>query len=131
MSEGRIIDEGERWSEELAAQRAKRDGGRWRCPHDLRGRIVAYALVCSADGESHTRTAARLGIKQRTLSRWIARWRHSHPVVRQVAIVPAERRTNRRPAVPASSELRLRTPRGFVVEGLDAELLASLLQVLG
>jgi hypothetical protein len=32
---------------------------------------------------------------------------------------------------PAYPALRLVTPRGFVVEGLDGKLLASLLQVLG
>ena len=40
-------------------------------------------------------------------------------------------RAERRQLHHAAAALRLVTPRGFVVEGLEAELLASLLQVLG
>lgn len=131
MSEDRVIEQGERLGEELAAQRAKRGAGRWRCPADLRARTVAYAVACNADGESHARIASRLGIRQRTLSRWIARWRRSDPVVRPVAIVPSVRRASAPVTASASSPLRLVTPRGFVVEGLDAGQLASLLRILG
>ena len=67
-------------------------------------------------------------MKQRTLSRWIARWRRAGCRVRQPAIVPSPGSRSAPP--PASAALRQVTPRGFVVEGLDAELLASLLQVL-
>jgi len=90
---------------------------------------VAYAVACSADGESHGRVAERLGVGQGTLSRWIRRRRRAKGSVRAVAIVPA---THGR-ATPSASRppLRLLTPHGFVVEGLDPELLVSLLQVLG
>ena len=50
---------------------------------------------------------------------------------RSVAIVPSARRV----AAPTSAgrvvPLRLLTPRGFIVEGLEPELLVSLLRVLG
>jgi hypothetical protein len=46
-----------------------------------------------------------------------------------VAIVPAVHDRSTPPA--ALPPLRLLTPRGFVVEGLDQELLVSLLRVLG
>ncbi len=129
MDDGRIIAEGERLSQELSGQRQTREGRRWRSPVDLRSRIVAYAVACSADGESHQRIADRLGVKQRTLSRWIRTARQTRAGVRQVAIVPSTR--DRATPPPARAALRLVTPRGFVVEGLNAELLASLLQVLG
>lgn len=125
----RIIEQGEHLSEELAKQRQPAVGRRWRCPVDLRCRVVAYAVACSADGESHQRIADRLGVTQCTLSRWIRRWRQAGAGVRPVAIVPATHELATPPA--ARTPLRLVSPRGFVVEGLDAELLASLLQVLG
>jgi hypothetical protein len=131
MSEDQIIERGEGLAEELAAQRRETVDRRWRCSLDLRRRIVAYALACSADGESHARIAARVGLKQRTLSRWIARWRASDAGVHRVAIVPSGRPAGAPVAGPAPRELRLVTPRGFVVEGLDLERLVSLLQVLG
>jgi transposase len=130
MSEDQIIERGERLAEELAAQRRETVDRRWRCPHELRRRVVAYAVACSADGESHTRIAGRVGLKQRTLSRWLARWRASDAGVHRVAIVPAGRPGGQANADMAS-ELRLVTPHGFVVEGLDLERLASLLSVLG
>ncbi len=129
MDDKRIIEQGQQLSEELAEQRQRAGRQRWRCPVDLRTRIVAYAVACSADGESHRRIADRLGMRQRTLSRWIRTWRQAGAGVRQVAIVPVEHRHTAPPASPAP--LRLLTPRGFVVEGLDPELLVSLLQVLG
>lgn len=91
---------------------------------------MAHALACSADRESHTSIGQRLGILQTTLSRWIREAKGPGEAgFRQVAIVPSERRASPRPQqLPA---LRLLTPRGFIVEGLDAELLAALLRVLG
>jgi transposase-like protein len=85
MDEGRIIEEGQNLSEELAKERQRRESQRWRCPVEVRARIVA----CSADGESHQRIADRLGVLQRTLSRWIRRARQAKGSVRPVAIVPS------------------------------------------
>ena len=129
MDDDGINEQGQRLSEELAKERQGVAGRRWRCALDLRARIVAHAVACSADGESHRRIAERLGMRQRTLSRWIRTWRQAGAGVRQVAIVPASHRRATPPADRAA--LRLRTPHGFVVEGLDPELLVSLLQVLG
>ncbi len=129
MDDEGILEQGQRLLEELAKERQRVEGRRWRCALDLRARVVAHAVACSADGESHRRIAERLGMRQRTLSRWIRRWRHAGADVRQVAIVPA---SYRRASPPADrGALRLLTPHGFVVEGLDPELLVSLLQVLG
>jgi hypothetical protein len=88
-------------------------------------------MRCVGDGESHTRIAGRLGLAQPTLSRWMREGVVPGAAVRTVAIVPAGRPAGLRSGAPGASELRLRTPRGFVVEGLDLERLASLLRVLG
>lgn len=129
MDDERVIEQGQRLSEELAEQRQRAGRKHFWCQVDLRARIVAYALACSADGESHQRIAERLGMTQRTLSRWIMRWRQGHAGVRQVAIVPAERRRSAPPA--PRSPLRLLSPHGYVIEGLDPEQLVAVLQVLG
>ncbi len=129
MDDERIIEQGRHLSEELGEQRQRAGRKRFWCPVDLRARIVAYAVACSADGESHRRIADRLGMRQRTLSRWIRTWRQAGAGVRQVAIVPAE---HRRVAPPApQAPLRLVSPHGYVIEGLDPDLLVSFLQVLG
>jgi transposase-like protein len=129
MRDDDIEGQGEELREALALERLEAGGpGRWRCSERLRARVVAYAVGCLADGESQTRIAARLGIQQSKLSRWLREaGTGTDAGFRQVAIVPSERRTPR----PLPAPLRLVTPRGFIVEGLDAELLAVLLRVLG
>jgi transposase-like protein len=128
MSDDPVEKQGERLHEELERERRVAGGSHcWRCSSDLRSRVVAYAVACAGDGESHRRIAERVGLIQPTLSRWIREATSSGPSFRPVAIVPSERGA----ATPAPSTLRLVTPRGFIVEGLDPELLASLLQVLG
>jgi hypothetical protein len=124
---GEISETGQRLRGELEAER-ERAGGvrRWRCSGGLRERVVAYALECAARRESHDRIAGRLGLAQETLSRWIRESAGSNDF-RQVAIVPVEPREH----ISEVPSLRLTTPRGLVVEGLDRELLVSLLRVLG
>jgi len=90
---------------------------------------VAYARVCRAEGESHQRIADRLGLCQPTLSRWLRAAAGAASPFRSVAIVPSHRHDGDAGRAPAL--LRLVTPHGFVVEGLDPALLVSLLQVLG
>jgi len=114
----------------LDRERRKAGGShRWRCSEELRLRVVTYAVASSADGESHGHTASRLGLTQSTLSRWIREAPGVGSALREVAIVSATLDGATPP--PAYPALRLVTPRGFVVEGLDGKLLASLLQVLG
>ncbi len=128
MSEDPDDDHGQELHAKLVRER-RRAGGthQWRCSSNLRARVVAYAGACAAEGEAHGSIAARLGVVQSTLSRWIREAEECETGFRPVAIVPSERAV----AEPTSTSLRLVTPRGFVVEGLEAELLASLLQVLG
>ncbi len=93
MDDERIIEPGQHLSEELAREQQREGRGRWRSPVKLRARIVAYAVACSADGESHRRLVERLGMTKRPLSRWIRKARQAGADVRQVAIVPAEHRS--------------------------------------
>ncbi|MGD1147443.1 MAG: helix-turn-helix domain-containing protein [Thermoanaerobaculaceae bacterium] len=130
MSYDHVEEQGQQLRDELDGDRRKAGGDhRWRCSSEVRERVVAYAVACSADGESHGCVAERLGVGQGTLSRWIRRRRRAKASVRSVAIVPAKHAR----ATPSAAQppLRLLTPHGFAVEGLGPELLVSLLRVLG
>jgi transposase-like protein len=128
MTNDHCSDECQQLSEELEQERRGAGGlHQWRCSEELRARIVSYAEACREDGESHSSLAKRLGLAQPTLSRWVRKAQRSPAGFREMAIVPSQRRS-----APAASEpTRLITPRGFVVEGLEPELLAYLLQVIG
>ncbi len=131
MRDDQIEEEGQVLRAELVSERGGAGGmHRWRCSAELRARVVAYAGACAADGESHRRIAERLGLCQATVSRWMREARGGRGGFRSVAIVPTERRAVPR-AAAAPSSLRLLTPRGFIVEGLEPELLVSLLRMLG
>jgi len=122
-----IERQGEQLREHVEIERTRAGGvHHWRCSDGLRERIVRYAVGCSAEGESHRRIAGRLGLEQATVSRWIRESAGSSDF-RQVAIVPVEHSEH----IAAVPSLRLTTPRGLVVEGLDLEHLAALLRVLG
>jgi transposase-like protein len=130
MTDDHIEGQGQQLRDELDRERRKAGGDhRWRCSSDVRERVVAYAVACSADGESHGRVAERLGVGQGTLSRWIRRRRQAKGSVRPVAIVPAQGRHAAPPV--ARAPLRLVSPHGYVIEGLEPELPVSILQVLG
>ncbi len=98
-------------------------GTRSRYTADLRERVVAEAFKLVAKGTSLTRAAEELGVSQPTLIRWV---RDAEPKLRAVEIVP----------LPGNGEvsdrgLRLKTPAGYVVEGLDPHTLVALLRTLG
>ena len=126
MADDPFLDQGQHLREQLRGEREQAGPHRWQCSPELRSRLIAYAAACRADGESHQRVSERLGIVQTTLSRWMRTARASAPGLRQVAIVP----TSRSRSTPAP-RLRLLSPNGYVVEGVDPELLAYLLRVLG
>ena len=113
-------------AEELRCGRSKK----WRCPADLRTRIVSYARVCRERGEPQGDIAARLGLVESTLARWLRAERKAlalAPGFRAVSVVEAEEQVHGE----RGGALRLTTPAGYVVEGLDAPTLAFLLRVVG
>jgi len=115
-------------ADEVRAGRSKK----WRCPGDLRSQVLVYAGICRERGEPLGDIAGRLGLVESTLARWLRRERaRSVPAFRPVAIVPQAGGYLGKELGTASSGLRLITPRGYAVEGLDLEDLARLLQVVG
>ena len=111
-------------ADELRSGRSKK----WRCPADLRSRIVSYAQVCRERGEPLGDIGRRLGLVESTLARWLRTDRKALAAgFRSVSIVPAVDEGGTAPA----GALRLVTPRGYTVEGLDVPTLAFLLRVVG
>jgi transposase-like protein len=109
---------------------------RWRCPEDLKSKVIAYAHSCQRQGQSLTRTAAQLGMGEKTLRQWVRqdlvedRGERTEGIegFRQVSIVagnPDAEGANR----PAKG-LTLTTSGGHRVEGLDVKSAAYLLRVL-
>lgn len=126
----------ERWCERLAGElRAEVGAGRskkWRCPRDLRSRVVAYGRACRDRGEPYGDIAARLGLVESTLARWLRQDRAATlPGFRSVAIVAAGDGARAGDALCEQAALRLVTPRGYTVEGLDLAGITDLLRVLG
>lgn len=115
--------------QELCVGKTTKRSKKWRCPAELRSRVVSFTKACRERGEPYLDIAVRLGLVESTLTRWLRTDRvKEHPGFRSVSIVPAGGGESDPPLDPPS--LRLLTPQGYVVEGLDAESLAHLLQVL-
>ena len=120
---------GEQLSQELGEIRTSRRSKRWRCPPDLQSRVVSYAKVCRERGEPFFDIAVRLGLVESTLTRWFRTGKaKEQPGFRSVSIVRRDEEETAAQAFP--SQLRLLTPQGYRVEGLDAQTLAYLLRVL-
>lgn len=115
-------------AEELRAGRSKK----WRCPAELRSQILVYGGLCRERGEPLGDIAARLGLVESTLARWLRQERsRSTAAFRPVAIVPRVEGYQAEELGGRSADLRLVTPRGYTVEGLDVEAVAALLRVVG
>jgi transposase-like protein len=118
-----------RLAERVSREAAMGLGQKWRCPFELREEIVAYAVMCRETGEALAPISERLGLIESTLARWLRQRRKKEEVLRgfrSVAIVPSaeiQRTTHAR-------QLRLTTADGHVIEGLDLESAAYLLQAL-
>jgi hypothetical protein len=121
---------GEQLRRELDEGRSARRSKKWRCPAELRSRIISYVEACRGRGEPYLDIAVRLGLVESTLTRWMRTEKvRDEPSFRPVSIVAADEEERRLP--PGSQRaLRLITPRGYVVEGLDMESAAYLLEVL-
>ena len=119
----------ERLVEEVRAELDSGPGKRWRCPVPLRSRIVSYARVCRERGEPLLDISNRLGLVESTLARWLRADRKELAAgFRSVSIVASEE--HHQPGI-AGGPLRLTTPAGYSVDGLDAQTLAYLLRVIG
>lgn len=128
MDDPTLLELGQRLAEEVARGLPVVDGKRARCPGELRTKLVSFAHVCRERGEPVRDIAERLGLTESTLTRWLRADRKELAAgFRSVAIVPSEE------AAPEGrdEQLRLLTPRGYCVEGLDPQTLAFLLRVVG
>lgn len=96
-----------------------------RYPEDLKRRIVSWVTTRRAAGMSSTEVEEGLGIPWTSLSKWMRErpTRPSSPTPKLKPVTVVETRTSVRPI--------LKTPGGFVVEGLDIEGMAVLLRRLG
>ena len=119
----------DRLTREISAELESRPGKRWRCPVGLRSRIVSYARVCREQGEPLLEISNRLGLVESTLARWLRADRKELAAgFRSVSIVASEE--HHQPDI-VGGPLRLTTPAGYLVDGLDAQTLAYLLRVVG
>jgi transposase-like protein len=107
-----------RFRAEAARHGAGRVGRRY--PEELKA--IAVALAEERRAEPLGRVASQLGISKVSLQRWIEQ---GEPA--RFRPVEVEMESGRAPA----RGLILITPRGYRVEGLEAESLALLLRVLG
>ena len=119
----------ERLRQEVAAELVTGPGKRWRCPAGLKSRIVSYARVCRERGEPLLDISNRLGLVESTLARWLRTDRKELAAgFRPVSIVAADEHHE---VETKSGALRLTTPAGYRIDGLDAQTLAFLLRVVG
>ena len=129
MEEKDLEEWGEQLAEQVAIELQTGRSKKWRCSRGLRSRIVTYAQRCRENGEVYGDIAARLGLVESTLARWLRREKAiGRASFRSVAIVPS---TENHSYSEATSIIRLITPQGYRIEGLDAETVAYLLRVIG
>ncbi len=98
-------------------------------PNRSEVRMVSYARVCRERGEPLGRLN-RLGLVESTLARWLRADRKELAAgFRSVSIVTSDAHDQHGGGV--TGPLRLTTPAGYRVDGLDAQTLAFLLRVVG
>ena len=106
-----------------AIQRAQQSGAgpTRRYAGDLRGRVVDWSRTKMAAGHSLREVSSALGLREGTLAHWM----ESKPCrVRPVTVVAAA------PVESPSGTLRLITPSGCRIEGLDVTTAAALARAL-
>lgn len=91
-----------------------------RFPDHLRARVIAYVAGRTGAGESGAAVSTALGVPWQTVSRWRDEARDHAQRLIPVEVVAAQPRT-----------LTLRSPKGFVLEGLDLDTAVELLARLG
>lgn len=119
-------------SEQCAALRREiealgpRDASR-RFPEELKQKIMQRARGALEEGVAPSEVAELLGVPWETLSRWLGR--RAPPKVATSKMMRAVSVVERAPNVPTGALLR--SPNGYVVEGLDVATLIDLLRQLG
>ena len=98
-----------------AAQKVER-----RYSRSLRQAALEYMALASAQGASQREVAARLGVAEATLSRWLQQERRPGSAVHEVVVVDHDRGEG-----PV-----LRMPSGAWVEGLSVSELVTVLEAL-
>ena len=128
MDESELEEICEQLAERVSREAAMGLGKKWRCPFDLRDEIVAYAMACREKGEALAPISERLGLVESTLARWLRQrqGKGARRGFRSVAIVPSEEPR----CSTVGPQLRLITADGHIIEGLDLESAAYLLQAI-
>ncbi|MCP4902046.1 MAG: transposase [bacterium] len=126
------IDEIRALASEISGRRNKAPGRRWRAPDDLRERALEYARECREQGEPVVDIAGRLGMVESTLYRWLRlEDEMGSPELKSVAIIPASSEADSRVIDERPQRVRLITPQGYIVEGLDVDMVVDVLRELG
>jgi len=128
--------EAERLREVIVQKRSQSPSKKWRAPDDLRSEVLALARRGQDAGASVADVAGWLGMVESTLYRWLrsetSEENECQPGLSAVAIVPSQ---EREVATPCEDEgrgrIRLITPDGYVLEGLDRATAIELLRVIG
>lgn len=110
---------------ELAAVRGEQ--GCWRCPEELRARVVAYVEVRRGEGASFRKIGRELGISSTAVRRWLRR----EPGGGRGELVPVRVAGGAHAPGWSVGGVTVVSPRGWRVEGLDLEGVVALLEVLG
>ena len=125
-------DEISAMASEIWRRRNEAPRRRWRAPDDLREQVLEYARDCREQGEPVVDIAGRLGMVESTLYRWLrVESEQCSPELKSVSIVPAMDGIEEEVEIRRQEPVRLITPQGYVVEGLDAELVVEVLRALG
>ena len=108
--------------EAIIRSRRETQGGRWRCPKDLRREITTWAMDQRGQGHGISTIAAQVGMSRSGLARWLPQpeSRTALPGFRPIRVDP----------LATGSELVLISPSGYRVEGLSIEAMAELLTCL-
>lgn len=102
-----------------------------RFPPDLKRRISEWAQGELARGARPNQLAKMVGVPWESLSRWVGRRQPAEGAkLRTVRVVPSAASTPSA-ALTATRGVILRSPSGFVVEGLDVASLVEVLRQLG
>jgi hypothetical protein len=106
----------------LAESRRPVTGVRHRCPADLREEIVSRARVLRQQGHTLRRIAETFAVPHKTLANWLQRY--------QGTLRPVTVASSYSMAPGSSGGIRIVTPQGYRIEGLDVDEAIALVRAL-